>query len=55
MESFATLYMTEPCKFNSRSQQEGESVEDFIYHVNALADHYEDMANFKMKWYATGS
>ena len=26
-------------KFNSRSQQEGESVEDFIYHVNALADH----------------
>ena len=26
-------------KFNSRSQQEGESAEDFIYHVNALADH----------------
>jgi len=26
-------------RFNSRSQQEGESVEDFIYHVNALADH----------------
>ena len=26
-------------KFNSRSQREGESVEDFIYHVNALADH----------------
>ena len=26
-------------KFNSRLQQEGESVEDFIYHVNALADH----------------
>ena len=26
-------------KFNSRSQQEGKSVEDFIYHVNALADH----------------
>ena len=26
-------------KFNCRSQQEGESVEDFIYHVNALADH----------------
>ena len=26
-------------KFNCRSQQERESVEDFIYHVNALADH----------------
>ena len=26
-------------KFNYRLQQEGESVEDFIYHVNALADH----------------
>ena len=26
-------------KFNSHSQQEGQSVEDFIYHVNALADH----------------
>jgi len=26
-------------KSNSRPQQEGESVEDFIYHVNALADH----------------
>ena len=26
-------------KFNCRSQQEGESVEDFIYHINALADH----------------
>ena len=26
-------------KFNCRLQQEGKSVEDFIYHVNALADH----------------
>ena len=25
-------------KFNSRLQLENESVEDFIYHVNALAD-----------------
>ena len=33
--------MHDRAKFSSRSQQEGESVEDFIiYHVNALADKY---------------
>ena len=39
-------------KFNSQSQQEGELVEDFIYHIttSVLWLITVGMANFKTKW-----
>ena len=41
-------------KFNSRSQQEGESVEDFIYIVSMLWPNTACTEIFTTKWYEIG-